>query len=142
VIVVDDHTLLAVLVGQAGGTEPTILDEGVFTTASWYYRLARAVRDPQFIGSLSRQVSALPPDIRRTVLGSLEELPPEIGVLSARRTVPVMAALSSIGRFNHLQAEAIASALVLTARLRVIVASEALQEACATLHLDLMIAPI
>jgi len=69
-------------------------------------------------------------------------LPPEIGVLSPRTTVPVMAALSSIGRFNLLQAEALATALVLHAGLRVTVASEGLRAACARLHLDLIVAAV
>lgn len=53
-----------------------------------------------------------------------------------------MAALSGIGRFNPLQAEALAMALVLHAGLRVTVASETLRAACTRLHLDLTVAAI
>ena len=87
-------------------------------------------------------MSGLSPEVQRAVATSLHQLPPEIGVLSARTTVPVMAALSSIGRFNLLQAEALATALVLHAGLRVTVASEGLRAACARLHLDLTVATV
>jgi hypothetical protein len=142
VIVVDDHTLLAVLIGRANATQAPIHDEEVYTTASWWYRLARAVQDPQFTGALSSKLAALQPDIRHVVVESLEELPAEIGVLPPRVLVPVMAALSRVGRFNHLHADALATAIVLPARLRVVAASELLRSACSTLRVDLAVAPI
>ena len=140
-IVVDDHTLLAVLIGRARATQAPIHDEEVYTTGSWWYRLARAVQDPQFTGALSSKLAALQPDIRHVVVESLEELPQEIGVLPPRVLVPVMAALSRVGRFNHLHADALATAIVLPAPLRVVAASELLRSACSTLHVDLAVAP-
>ncbi|HEY5244978.1 MAG TPA: hypothetical protein VIJ60_04870 [Acidimicrobiales bacterium] len=141
-IVVDDHVLFAVLVGRVDETPTPVAGEDVYTTGGWYYRLARAIRDNEFTGALSRRVSGLSPEVQRAVTTSLHELPREIGILSPRMTVPVMAALSSIGRFNLLQAEALATALVLHAQLRVIVASENLRAACARLHLDLTVTAI
>jgi hypothetical protein len=142
VIVVDDHLLLAVLVGRAGAAVPPFTEaDDVFTTGSWYYRLARAVHDPAFTGALSRRVTALDPEMRRGVIASLDELPPEVGVLSPRVLVPVMAALSEIGHFNHLHAEGLATALVLPAGLRVTVASELLRSACSRLHINLTVSP-
>lgn len=141
-IVVDDHVLFAVLAGRADEILASPVGEGIYTTGGWYYRLARAVRDSEFAGALSRRMTGLSPEVQLVVTASLHELPPEIGVLSPRTTVPVMAALSSIGHFNLLQAEALATALVLHAKLRVTVASEDLRAACARLDLDLTIASI
>jgi hypothetical protein len=142
VIVVDDHVLVAVLVGRAGATKPPVTDEDIFTTGTWYYRLARAVHDPQFEGALSRRLAALSPEVRHRVVQSLDELPAEIGVLSPRIVVPVMAALARVGRFNMLHAEALATALVLPGRLRVTIASELLRSACSTLDIDLTVGPL
>jgi hypothetical protein len=142
VIVVDDHVLFAVQAGRANEALTPVAGEDVYTTGGWYYRLARAIRDSEFTGALSRRMSGLSPEGQHAVTMSLHQLPPEIGVLSPRTTVPVMAALSSIGRFNLLQAEALATALVLHAGLRVTVASENLRAACVRLHLDLTVAAI
>lgn len=68
---------------------------------------------------------------------SLRELPPEIGILSQRTIVPVMASLSEVRHFGFLQAEALATALVLGAGLQVTVASDALRSGCATLDVAL-----
>ena len=141
-IVVDDHVLLAVLVGRVEATDAGVGDEDIFTTASWYYRLARAVQDSSFEGTLSRRHDALDPETRRAVLGSLEELPAEIGILSPRVVVPVMAALSQVGRFNHLHADALATARVLGAGLRVVASSDVLRSACSILNVDLTVAPV
>ena len=52
---------------------------------------------------------------------ALDQLPAEIGLLSMRRLVPVMAALP--GQLNLLTAEAVAAAVVLGARIAVSTAS-------------------
>lgn len=141
-IVVDDHTLLAVLAGNVDEDVRRLIPTGeVFTTGSWYYRLARAVHDPGSGGSLSRQFISLPDEVRSGVLGALEELPYEIGLLSPRVLVPVMASLSGVGRFNHLNAEAIAACLVLPARLRVVAAAPMLRTACERLGIGLDVLP-
>jgi hypothetical protein len=142
-IVIDDHTLVAVLAHQADPDLQRRLDRNeVFTTGSWYYRLARAVRDRHSAGSLSRRVEALAPEVRREVLASLDSLPPFVGIQSPRVLVPIMAKLSAdIRRLNHLNAEALASALVLGADIRVVVAPQLLSSACATLGIALEEAP-
>lgn len=43
------------------------------------------------------------------MVNALDDLPEEIGLLSARVLVPVMASVSSVGRFNLLDAEATAA---------------------------------
>ena len=142
-IVVDDHTLVAVLAHQADPDLQRRLDRNeVFTTGSWYYRLPRAVRDRDSSGSLSRRVEALDPEVRREVLASLDSLPPYVGIQSPRLLVPIMAKVSAdIRRLNHLNAEALASALVLGADIRVVVAPELLRSACSTLGVALEVAP-
>jgi hypothetical protein len=53
-----------------------------------------------------------------------------------------MAALSAdIRRLNHLNAEALASALILPAGLRVVAASDVLRSACSTLGITLEVRP-
>lgn len=58
-LVVDDSLLLLVLAG-VGGTQITeaVLASEVFTTGSWYWRLARAIRDPRSTGALTRAFAA------------------------------------------------------------------------------------
>jgi len=144
VIVVDDHTLFAVLAKQAAPDLQHQVDaEQVFTTSSWYYRLARAVGDRTFAGALSRRIQALPSERRRGVEADLEELPTQIGLLPPRVVVPVMAKLSSqIRRLNHLNADALASAMVLEGGIRVVVASDILQAASSRLGIPLEVAAV
>lgn len=47
-IVVDDHVLVAVLAGLVDERSTHFTGEEVYTTGSWYYRLARAARDQTF----------------------------------------------------------------------------------------------
>ena len=49
-IVVDDQVLFAVLAGRANETLAPPISEDVYTTGSWYYRLARAVATPSSPG--------------------------------------------------------------------------------------------
>lgn len=129
-IVVDDHHLFALLAGQAGPELQAELEAArVFTTSGWYYRLARAAHDSRLIGALSRQIEALGLDGRRIVLDQLDELPPAIGVLSPRVLVPVMAKLTRV-QLNLLAAEAVGTAVILDASLRVVAASQQLESAC------------
>jgi hypothetical protein len=143
VIVIDDHTLVAVLAQEADrGLHRQFEASEVFTTGSWYYRLARAVRDRQTAGSLSRRVEGLAPEVREEVMTSLERLPEQIGIQSPRILVPIMAKLSSdISRLNHLNAEALAAALVLGAPIRVVVASDLLSSAAASIGIALEVGP-
>ena len=123
-IVVDDALLLAILAeqqGTAGALLITAAEAGeVFTTGSWFWRLARVVARPGQ-GALSRALAASSEDEQRRVQNALDQLPPEIGLLSLRRLVPVMAALP--GQLNLITAEAVAAAVVLGARIVVSTAS-------------------
>jgi hypothetical protein len=96
VVLVDDALLLALI---AERDEPSIapylaqVTAGeVFTTGSWFWRLARALSSPAR-GVLARQLGSLGEDERQRVRIALADLPPEIGLLSLCRLVPVMSAL-------------------------------------------------
>ena len=139
-LVVDDALLLAVL----GGTAPPELDEAVrraevYTTGSWYYRLGRAVYDQRLTGVLSSALAALAPERQALVLAGLDELPPQIGLLSLRQLVPLMRRLDTGRQLNLLTAEALAAARMLEAGIRVTNESRLLHDACHTLGVDLQV---
>ena len=140
-IVVDDRHLFALLADQADpGLQADLSSSGVFTTSAWYYRLARAAHDTRFLGALSRQIEALDPDGRRLVLELLDELPSTVGILSPRVLVPVMAKLTGV-QLNLLAAEAVGTAVVLEAALRVVTASPPLESACEHFGIELVVTP-
>lgn len=120
-IVIDDRLLLMVL-SERQDTEldrrlgDALATGGVFTTGSWYWRLARAA-GASSMGSLSRALSALPEDAQQSVKTALARLPHEIGMMHPRDLVPVMRDLR--GHPNLLTAEAVASAVVLDATILV-----------------------
>jgi hypothetical protein len=124
-IVVDDALLLAVVAERSAGSVAQFTDAAgrgeVFTTGA----MARPGR-----GVLSRTLGAMSEHERSRVAGVLVELPAEIGLLSLRRLVPVMAALS--GQFNLLTAEAVAAAVVLGGNIAVTTESPLLDRAAAT----------
>lgn len=129
-VIVDDALLLAILAEQEGVAQALLITAAeageVFTTGSWYWRLARALARPGQ-GALSRALAASSEDEQRRVQNALDQLPAEIGLLSMRRLVPVMAALP--GQLNLLTAEAVAAAVVLGARIAVSTASPLLTAA-------------
>ena len=69
-------------------------------------------------------------DEQRRVRHALDQLPAEIGLLSMRRLVPVMAALP--GQLNLRTPEAVAAAVVLGARIAVSTASPLLDAAASS----------
>jgi len=140
VLVLDDHHLFVALSGNA---PPDVLRalvrSEVFTTASWYCRLARAANDSTFAGALSRRIESLESEGQDLIMNRLGQLPAEIGLLSSRTLVPVMAKLPTVPRLNHLAAEAIASAILVDGGLRVVAASTVLIDACNRLDVDLVV---
>ena len=128
--VVDDALLLAILAGSTSASVARFVaaaSQGeVFTTGSWYWRLSRALAHPG-TGALSRALAALADNERRRTLDALEELPEEIGLLSLRRLIPVMAVVP--GNVNLLTAEAVAAATVLGATIAVTTQSGMLDRA-------------
>lgn len=142
-IVVDDHHLFAVLARQATPEVAAAAEASqVFTTATWYYRLARAVHDTSFVGALSRRVESLDPQAQEVVRQQIDALPPAIGLISPRLLVPVMAKLAGHDRLNHLAAEALAVAILTEASITVAASSTQLANACGRLGLELTVVAV
>jgi hypothetical protein len=138
-LVVDDALLLSVLGGTSSGEVADAARRGeVFTTGSWYYRLARAAHDWTFGGALSSALEGLPADRRTRVTAALDDLPRQIGLLDMRRLVPIMRRLPG-RRLNFLTAEAVAAALALNAAIRVTTESPLLHDACRVAAVDVRI---
>ncbi len=140
-VVVDDQLLLALLSGTAPRVLVDELTTGqVFTTGSWYYRLGRAVASGSDSGALSGRFSVLPESSRRSVRQALDDLPAQFGLLSLRTLVPVMQVIRVSRPLNFLNAEGIAAAVLLDARIAVSTESALLSLACRELHIgfDLM----
>jgi len=136
-IVIDDQLLLATL----SDTDPPDIEAAVgrgevFTTGSWYYRLGRAATAGSGSGALSGRFRALEEPVRRRVVAALEELPPQIGLVSLRTLVPVMQALAVSRPLNFLNAEALGAALLLDATIAVTVDAPLLRAGAADLSVD------
>jgi hypothetical protein len=142
-LVVDDALLLAVLAETAPEDLQAALDQGeLFTTGSWYWRLSRALRDMGTAGALSRGMDNLTVGQQARVIASIHRLPPQVGLLSLRELVPVMAALQVGRQLNLLTAEAVAVAVVLDASIVVTTDSPLLSDTCARLGIEMgVVAP-
>ena len=129
--VVDDQTLFDVLARNAADLEVESIRGELFTTGSWYYRLARASAMGSGLGSLSGRLFDLSSVNQERVRRALDELP--VGLLSLRFVVPVMQALRVQRPLNFLGAEALAAALMLDAEILVGVHAPLLAAAAAEL---------
>lgn len=109
-IVIDDHLLIDVLAETASGWLRDHVEHSViYTTSSWYSRVANAAHRGTGDGTLSRRLSQLPDDFRRE---RIDNLPDWVGLLGPRMVVPVMASIITRRRPNVLTAEALAVAVV------------------------------
>lgn len=81
----------------------------IYTTSSWYSRVANAAHRGTGDGTLSRRLSQLPDDFRRE---RIDNLPDWVGLLGPRMVVPVMASIITRRRPNVITAEALAVAVV------------------------------
>ena len=131
-VIVDDGLLLRVL----AGAKPSGSSSAIVATGCWYYRLARAIHSPAIVGRLSGAVQALEPPQLQVLLQSLDSLPSGIELVSWQHLVPVMRQLDGSHRLNLLAAEAIATALVLDAPIRVETDNPSIARASATLGID------
>ena len=119
-LVVDDALLLLILAGAAAPGVQGAFEAGeVFTTGTWYYRLANALRNERVEGALTAAYRQLPGAAQRLVAGHLESLPGSIGLLDYRKLVPIMTALDASRPLNMLAADAIATAIVVDGRILV-----------------------
>jgi hypothetical protein len=137
VIVVDDLLLLEVLAGVAGPTCQAAFEAGeVFTTGSWYWRLANAVRTTRLEGALTRAFNELGSPEQGLVRDHLAELPPSVGLLDYRKLVPVMTAIDLPRPLNMLAADAIATAITVNATILVRTDAPLVRSAAQALDLE------
>lgn len=113
--------------------------EAVYTTGSWYWRLARAATYGTGVGSLSGELTALDPERRVQARALLERLPDAIGIIRQRTIIPVMAALRVERQLNMLNAEALAVALVTGGRILTTVESPLLTAGAEKLNLSCLV---
>lgn len=102
----DDHLLLAVLLGDEVPVDPPLA-----TTGSWYHRLARARVASPVTGALSRRLGDIDEHVAAMVVASVTALPPEVELVSLRDLAGPMAQLVGEGvRLDLLSLEAVAAA--------------------------------
>lgn len=109
-VIVDDHLLLQILLGEE---PPDLRTPGarVFTTGLWYHRLCRAVSSQVVTGAMSRRLGRAGPDVAASATRAITALPETIGLLSLRDLAWPMAQLLVEGvRVNLLSLEALAAA--------------------------------
>lgn len=136
-IVVDDLLLLEVLAGVAGPASQAAFEAGeVFTTGSWYWRLASAVRTDRLEGALSRAFNELGIPEQQLVKDHLAELPSSIGLLDYRKLVPVMTAIDAGRPLNMLAADAVATAITINGTILVRTDAPLVRSAAQVLDLE------
>jgi len=119
-VVVDDALLLLVLAEAATPRLHEAFEAGeIFTTSTWYYRLASALRTRRVEGALTTAFRTLAAPEQRLVEARLQALPPSIGLLDYRKLVPIMTALEVERPVNMLAADAVATAIVVEGRILV-----------------------
>ncbi|WP_419554639.1 hypothetical protein [Candidatus Poriferisodalis sp.] len=116
-VLVDDHILLRMLLGE----EPRELRPrggGVATTGLWYHRLCRALSDQAVVGSMSRRLGGVSPEVAAEVIAAVIELPASIELVPLRAIGWPMGELVRDGaRLNLLSLEALAAARFLDAEI-------------------------
>lgn len=124
VLLVDDHLLLRVLLGD----EPPALRPGggvLATTGLWYHRLCRALVDEVVVGSMSRRLGNVDDAVAADVVGTVIDLPESIQLVSLRTLGWPMGDLVRVGaRLNLLSLEALAAARHLSAEICLAVADD------------------
>jgi len=109
-VVVDDHLLLRVLLGD----EPSQLRPRggrLITTGLWYHRLARALANPTVTGALSRSLGGVDGQLAAAAITAVIDLPETVGLASLRTLAWPMARLLADGaRLNLMSLEALAAA--------------------------------
>lgn len=109
-IVIDDHHLIDVLADTTTGWLRDQVEQSVvYTTSSWYYRVASAAHRGSGTGTLSRRLARFPESLRRE---RIDSLPDWVGLLGPRLVVPVMATIATRRQPDALTAEALAVAVI------------------------------
>ena len=138
-IIVDDRHLLDVLTDNSDDRLRALASDGVATTTSWYFRLARAVASGATTGALSSQFGALEVSAQSAVNERLQVLPTMIVTADTRVLVPLMAACAIVSPSNFLTLEAVAAALVMRATIIVSVISAQIESVTRTHGVDLLV---
>ncbi len=94
-LVIDDHLLRDVLVGDRQPDLGGLAAGGIATTGLWLFRLCSSLAQPTVTGKLSAPVVALPDDLQATFRAQLASLPPEMDVLPMRDLAWLMADLQN-----------------------------------------------
>ena len=138
-IVVDDQLLFGILAHKPSPALEELATNGVATTSSWYFRLARAIATGRAEGSLSRLMTDLNEAERHSVRTSLGTLPASVETLTPRITVPLMAAIASATTANFLTLEALAVAITLDATIVTATTATLLETAARLLHVPIVV---
>jgi hypothetical protein len=115
VVLVDDHLLLRILLGDE---PPSLRPTGatIATTGLWYHRLCRALTGQAVVGALSSRLGAVDDAIGAKVIGAVIDLPDTVEMVSLRTLGWPMGELVHAGaRLNLLSLEVIAAARHLAA---------------------------
>src|SRR5437762_4464793 len=100
-MIVDDHILLASLVGKAPSNVQDaasgLLAAGVYTTNYYYYRLCRALLAGSTEGQFSGRLAEMPDEVQQETIRLVQALPPAIQIAPLRDLVPTMAEVSRLG---------------------------------------------
>ncbi len=129
--VLDDHLLLDLLTGSAvGWLAAQASSSAIYTTSTWYYRVASAADHGSGSGALSGRIASLADAEQRHVRAHLGSLPDRYGLIGPRTLVPMMASLRTPRNLNFLSAEALALAVLTESTIAVRTDSPPLREAC------------
>ena len=137
-IVVDDRLLFETLAGTQPDELTAAAGDGIATTFSWYYRLARAVATRRIEGTLSRRFADLPVSRQSRVAARLDDLSDRVEIVGPKDLVPVMSALSTVVTVNLLTADALASAMILDAPILTTTRSGLLSDAASQLGVEVI----
>jgi hypothetical protein len=117
-VVVDDHILLRILIGDEPSSLRRIGVGALFTTGLWYHRLCRALSNPSVHGAMSRSLAEAYPGVGPAAVRSVITLPETIGLVTLRELAWPMAQVVESGvRLNLLSLEALAAAQHLDAEI-------------------------
>jgi len=94
-LVIDDHLLRDVLVGDRPADLAGLAPDGIATTGLWLFRLCSSFAQPTPAGKLSAPVTALPDELQAAFRAQLTALPSEIKVLPMRDLAWLMAELQT-----------------------------------------------
>lgn len=116
-VVIDDHLLLRVLLGDE---PPDLRPQGgrLVTTGLWYHRLCRALANSRVTGAMSRSLGDVPVPVAEAAVRAVTALPEAIHLVSMRSLAwPMGQSIASGARLNLLSLEALAAAEHLGAEL-------------------------